>query len=99
MFSNISGNQNTAVGASSLLLSTGNNNTSIGHNAGSTLTSGDNNIFIGAGVIPNIATTASNQLNIGNWIYGNSGSIGIGVLNPGAKLDIAGTIKIADGTQ
>lgn len=48
---------------------------------------------------PNIATTASNQLNIGNWIYGNSGSIGIGVLNPGAKLDIAGTIKIADGTQ
>lgn len=48
---------------------------------------------------PNIATTASNQLNIGDWIYGNSGSIGIGVLNPGAKLDIAGTIKITDGTQ
>lgn len=99
LFSNISWNQNTAVGASSLLLSTGNNNTSLGHNAGSTLTAGDNNILIGAWVAPNIATTASNQLNIGNWIYGNSGSIGIGVQNPGAKLDIAGTIKIADGTQ
>lgn len=99
LYSNVVGSSNTALGTNTLLLSTGNSNVGIGHNAGATLTSGNNNIFIGDGVTPNIATTASDQLNIGNWIYGNSGSIGIGVQNPGAKLDIAGTIKVTDGTQ
>lgn len=35
-------------------------------------------------------------LTVGDNLLGN---IGIGVSNPEAKLDIAGNIKIADGTQ
>lgn len=70
----------------------------IGTNAGDTKSGGDNTILIGASVDAPDAN-APNQLNIGNWIYGSAGNIGIGVLNPGAKLDIAGNIKIADGNQ
>ena len=57
------------------------------------LVSGNNNIFIGYSTQPNISTGSSNQLNIGNWIYGNNGNIGIGVANPTSKLDVAGNIK------
>ncbi len=92
---NVTGTTNVAIGYgaySSLTLWDG--NIGIGNLAGSTQTSGSNNLFIGNNTQPNISTTASNQLNIGNWIYGNSGSIGIGVLNPAAKLDINGTLKI-----
>lgn len=70
----------------------------IGGGAGLNLISGDNNIAIGADVrLPSY--TGSNQLNIGNWIYGSGGNIGIGTSTPSAKLDIAGKIKITDGTQ
>lgn len=57
---------------------TGINNTLIGYQAGNSLTSGANNIAIGTNAqVP--TATASNQLSIGNWIYGvNSGNIGIG---------------------
>jgi endosialidase-like protein len=64
------GNGNTAVGHAALTNTTGNGNTAIGFNAGSALTTGDNNIDIGGDVIgvageantirigdPNIATT------------------------------------------
>ena len=72
----------------------GDGNIGLGYLAGSSVTSGNNNIFIGNNVQPNISTTASNQLSIGNWIYGNNGNIGIGIANPGAKLEVAGQIKI-----
>jgi len=79
LYSNTTGNENTANGSSALRFNTtGNYNTAIGTAAGYNLTSGDNNIFIGNSVQPNVSNTASNQLNIGNWIYGNNGQIGIG---------------------
>ena len=56
---------------------TGYNNTALGYLAGSNLTSGDTNIFIGYNTQPNIGNTASNQINIGNVIYGYNGNIGI----------------------
>jgi hypothetical protein len=31
--------------------------------------------------------------------FDSTGNIGIGTATPGAKLDVTGTIKIADGTQ
>ena len=63
------------------------------------MTSGNNNIFIGYNTQPNISNTLSNQINIGNVIYGYNGNIGIGVLNPLARLDISGNIRIVDGTE
>ena len=35
----------------------------------------------------------------GSNIYYNSGNVGIGTATPGAKLDVDGQVKIADGTQ
>src|SRR6202043_3345745 len=75
-----------AVGTSAMyLLNTGNNNVSVGQNAGYDLTSGSNNIIFGSYnssvgvttgnnniVIGNdvrVSQTGSNQLNIGNLIY------------------------------
>ncbi|MCQ4138766.1 MULTISPECIES: hypothetical protein [unclassified Chryseobacterium] len=83
--------KNTAMGYSALGFTTsGQNNIAIGYNAGvvgtnvagssfdiNTISTGSNNIVIGidAGVADG---TASNQLNIGNWIYGTNGNIAIG---------------------
>ena len=78
---------------------TGYNNTALGYLAGSNLTSGDNNIFIGYNTQPNIGNSSSNQINIGNVIYGYNGNVGIGVLSPLTRLDIGGNIRIVDGTQ
>lgn len=97
LYLNSAGNSNTAVGDNALRAVTTNNNTALGYAAGSGITTGSNNIVIGYGVQVN-SNTASNQLNIGNWIYGSGGYIGIGVANPVANLDIAGTIKISGGT-
>ncbi len=91
-----SGDGNTALGylAGANLLS-GNNNVFIGNNIGGStdLSSGNNNIFIGYAAQPNVSTTGSNQLNIGNWIYGNNGKIGIGsgTQNPTARLHVNAT--------
>jgi hypothetical protein len=71
-----------------LRAATANNNIAIGHLAGNTITTGANNILIGANTaIP--SSTLSNQLNIGNWIYGNNGNIGIGT---GANISTRLTI-------
>lgn len=78
---------------------TGYNNIALGYQAGANLTSGNNNIFIGYNTQPNISSTSANQINIGNAIYGYNNSIGLGVLNPLARLDIAGNIRIVDGTE
>lgn len=105
--SNIAGAGNIAMGVNSLLLQTsGDNNVAVGQDAGSTLTTGSNNIFIGYNTQPNIGNTSSDQLNIGNWIYGNAGFIGIGVLSPTAKLHLEegesgsnlAPVKFASGT-
>ena len=71
-------------------------NTGIGISAGSNLVAGGNNIAIGA-YTNFVSTGSSNQLNIGNWIYGHNGNIGIGVSNPTTRLDIAGQVKITGG--
>ena len=47
LFDNITGRRNTAVGRSALRHSTGTKNIGIGYQAGTTLTAGSNNIYIG----------------------------------------------------
>lgn len=95
-----SGDGNTALGylAGANLLS-GSNNVFVGYNIGGAgdLSSGSNNILIGYAAQPNVSTTGSNQLNIGNWIYGNNGKIGIGsgTQNPSARLHV----NAADGVR
>ena len=94
--SNTSGNGNTTHGYSALSENTfWNNNVGIGNQAGIGLTSGDNNIFLGYNTPPNIGPTASNQLNIGNWIFWYNGNIGIGVTNPQYRLDVGGDVNFA----
>jgi hypothetical protein len=61
-------------------------NIAIGSNAGNTLTTGSNNIMIGSGV--NVVNTASNQLNIWNWIYGTGGYIAVGNSNPASNFEV-----------
>lgn len=73
--SNIKGNTNTALGNRALFkLKTtwdnlSDNNTAVGNNSGMDLISGNNNIFLGADTRP-ANVSGSNQLNIGNSIYG-----------------------------
>lgn len=90
----LNGDQNVSVGrTANQYLGTGSSNVGIGYNAGLNFTSGNNNIAIGASSsLP--SNTGDNQLSIGNWIYGTSGNIGIGTASPGAKLEVAGTVKI-----
>jgi hypothetical protein len=64
------GSHNTAIGEASLFATTGSYNVGIGKEAGDNITTGSSNIIIGAGVdAPSVS--ASNQLNIGNTIYGD----------------------------
>ena len=90
------GSGNVAVGANSLynLAATASNNTALGYLAGSGITSGWNNIAIGFNAqVP--SGTASNQLNIGNWIYGSGGNIGIGT---GASAALTSRLNVDGGT-
>jgi hypothetical protein len=92
---------NTAVGyASGNAVTTGTYNTLIGYQAGDNITSGVNNIVIGTGDV--VTATASNQLNIGNAIWGtgltgtgttDAGLIGIGTNAPAAKLHVLYTTE------
>lgn len=61
---NNNGNGNTAVGHHALENSTGSGNTALGYNAGNALTTGDNNIDIGANVIG--VGGEANTIRIGN---------------------------------
>ena len=73
---------------------TGNYNTFLGYEAGGSVGgTGDNNIAIGKST--QVTPGASNQLNIGNWIYGNNGSIGIGNTNPLGILDVQSSTKVS----
>lgn len=64
-------NGNTAVGWEALLNNAGSNNIAIGVHAGSSNTSGADNIIIGQQVNA-LSATANSQLNIGNVLYGNN---------------------------
>ena len=100
MNKSVDGSDNTSLGASSLIdITTGERNVAIGTLAGDDLTSGNNNIFIGHQVKPKVSTTGSNQLNIGDWIFGDNGNIGIGVQVPSEKLEVAGNIKATGNIQ
>jgi len=72
------GNANVSIGSESFRgLATGSNNVNIGFSNARYIVSGNNNIFIGTNITPYSATPES-ELNIGNWIFGNNGTIGIG---------------------
>ncbi len=59
------GNFNAAVGTDSLKQTTGNNNTSIGYQAGENLSSGTNNTLIGSNSAPSV-NTISNEITLGD---------------------------------
>ena len=93
---NVDGSNNTAAGAFALSGALGNNNVGIGYRAGDNLILGENNIIIGANIdFPN--ANDSNQLNIGNIIYGTSidnsllSRVGINISQPQSKLHVFST--------
>jgi hypothetical protein len=93
---NGSGSGNTAIGYSTLssLIGAGTfGNIAIGHRAGGNMLNGNNNIFIGTNT--NAPTNnISNQLNIGNTIFGSTGAtknIGINTNAPKGMLDVTST--------
>jgi hypothetical protein len=92
-------NHNIGIWLETFSGTTGNNNIGIGGYAGDEHRSGNNNIAIwyNAQVIN---TAGSDQLSIGNWIYGSGGTIAIGTTNlaTAAKLKIAGQIEITWGS-
>lgn len=72
------GSYNVGVGNTALKrLESGENNVALGGDAGYNLEKGSFNIFIGSQTTAT-ETAIDNQLNIGNWIIGNNGTIGIG---------------------
>lgn len=80
-------------------VTTGSSNTYLGWNAGSNFSNaiGSNNIAIGSFAL-DVSESQSNQLNIGNSIYGrNMGQvtpfIGIGTQTPTVALEVNGTIS------
>jgi hypothetical protein len=98
------GNHNTVLGASAGWRISGNENILIGSGSGWNLTTGSKNIIIGRGI--NAPTATGNaQLTIGNLIFGTgvdgdggslaTGNIGIGVVNPSQKLEVAGAIRFS----
>jgi hypothetical protein len=100
------GSRNTAAGYGALSANTsGTNNTSVGADSGWNSVSGSSNVFLGYRAGYN--ETGSNKLYIANsntnppLIYGDfsTGRLGLGTITPAAKLDVAGQVKIADGTQ
>ncbi len=106
MYNLFNGERNTALGREAGRYAGGNNNIFIGYRAGrNTGINASNNIVIGYNIdLPD--TDASNQLNIGNLIFGtgidgtgqsiSSGRIGIATTTPSATLDVYGTVNIGD---
>ena len=88
--------ENTAVGYEALRMVNGiaaSGNVAVGHRAGSQITTGFNNIMIGANTNPQ-SPTHGNKLNIGNTIFGTMGTtktIGINSIVPSAALEVSAT--------
>ena len=108
LLNNKTGLSNIAIGFEAGKAVTGSNNIIVGYR-NADLATGSNNIFIGNDTDAPI-TAGSNQLNIGNLIFGtaidgtnqnwSTGNIGIGISNPTAKLTVAGTVKLGiNGTE
>jgi hypothetical protein len=79
-------------------LTTGSSNTIIGASVGSTtLATGSNNILIGtsSSAVDTTASDSSNELNIGNTIYGDlsADTVGIGTSAPNTNLDVNGFVE------
>ena len=98
LYSSVSGSNSVAVGKSTGYFFTGTQGTFLGSLAGSDANNGTGNILIGYNVQPT-TSVVSNELNIGNVIYGNlsSGNVGIGTTSPGSyKLYISGGTAYCD---
>ncbi|ANF49119.1 hypothetical protein A0O34_00465 [Chryseobacterium glaciei] len=80
--SQIIGTGNVGIGANALANFIGDANSfgniGLGYNPGNNLRSGSDNILIGRNAEAKVSQTGSNQLNIGNWIFGDNGKIGLG---------------------
>ncbi len=104
MYNLFNGSNNTALGREAGRYAGGSNNIFLGYRAGAnTGSSANGNIIIGYDI--DLAdTNASNQLNIGNLIFGtgvdgsgqtvSSGNVGIGVGTPSDRLHVAGSVRI-----
>lgn len=100
--SNQTGDYNVAMGYQALKNTTGNNNLALGSLAGDALTSGSSNIIIGYGAdVP--SATASNQLSIGNLIYGNTSTACVGIGSafsaPDEALQVDGNVHVNDSDK
>lgn len=93
--SNITGNTLIGYQSGYALLTNGNNNTLLGYAAGDNITTGARNIIIGFGTDA-ASSTDSDQLNIGNTIYGDlsTGNVGIGTTSPASLLDVWGDFRV-----
>lgn len=95
-----SGIRNTAIGYGAINgVNSGSNNVAIGYATGG-ITTGSGNILIGGNGISIPLTGGSNQLNIGNFLYGtgldgtgttlSNGLIGIGTTTPSSSFSVQG---------
>lgn len=89
------GSNNTLVGNNRTNATTGSNNTEIGGSTSSGIgaSTGSGNISIGYNTSPD-DPTANNQLNIGGWIKGREGNIGINTNDSSQRLVINGNVKL-----
>lgn len=96
--SNITGNTIIGRRAGQILQTGANYNVLLGYQAGDNITTGARNIIIGYNTDA-ASATGSDQLNIGNTIYGDlsTGNVGIGTTAPGAKLDVENKITLTGG--
>lgn len=93
------GNNNTSIGRAAVInLTSGSNNVFIGAYSGSNVTTGSNNIFIGNNTVATSAD-ANNELNIGGWIFGKSGIIGIGTSNLSCTSCTGYKLFVKDGIR
>ncbi len=102
------GNNNLIIGEEAGYNNGGNGNILLGYRVANNLSSGNRNIVIGYDIDSAQATT-SNTLNIGNLIFGtgldgtgtslSSGNIGIGNVNPTAKLTVNATTTATSGFE